>query len=123
MTSPGNKTDEELARVWQDAPEGDFVPFLDKAEKDALADSGAVVTLVDMRYVQNSQYGPRFGATLITPDGERRYITMKSSGGETPRDKVNKWLYNLLKEGKVTEVPCRIVRKGQAYMLDRPGEN
>ena len=113
-------TDADLAAIWQDAPATDMVPFLEGAEKNALAESGAIIYVVGMTYVNNSKFGPRFGATLVTPSGEKRYMTMKSAGGSTPRDQTNKWLLGLFKAGETREVPAVIVKRGQAFMFDRP---
>ncbi|MGH9301746.1 MAG: hypothetical protein ACRD0E_07670 [Acidimicrobiales bacterium] len=115
-----NSTEVDYAAIWQNAPTSELVPFLSREEKDSLAESGEVVAVTAMIYVRNSQYGPRFGATVILPTGEERYMTMKSAGGTTPRDKTNRWLFDMLKDEKVRHIPAVLVRHGQAYSLEQP---
>jgi hypothetical protein len=107
--------------VWDEAPDAPLVPFITSDQRAELVNTSATLQLTGMDYDQGGQFGPKFVATFIGPDGNAYQYSMQSRGGRSPRDKVNRWLWELINKQHKGPVPVQLVKRGSAFLLDRPG--
>lgn len=109
------------ADVWAEAPDAPLIPFITDEQRANLISTRATLYLTGMEYVKDGRFGPKFEATFIAPDGNGYSYSMTTAHGRTPRDKINKWLWDLITNQKRIRIPVQLVKRGSAYMLDKPG--
>jgi hypothetical protein len=117
--SPENLGPTLSENVWDNAPDVVLIPYIDATQRANLINRRVIVQLTGMDYESNGRFGPKFIATFLIGDDAYHY-SISSSGGKSPRDLLNKYLYNQVRAGAVP-IPCQLVRKGSAYMFAKPG--
>lgn len=122
-TSQKNRGKEmsDVKSIWSQADNVPLIPYLNNEQRADLVNSKTIVSLTHMDYEPNAQYGARFVATFQVPEtGDAYHFAMKSSAGKSPRDHVNKAMWEAFKRGH-EPIECQLVKKGSAYMLAEPG--
>jgi hypothetical protein len=106
---------------WSAAPttEG-IIPFLTGEQRAELVNSGALCQVQQVDYDAHGQFGPKFVTTFTAPDGNDYQISFTTANGRTPRDILNKWMWEQTRKGN-RPIPARLCKRGRAYMFDRPG--
>lgn len=106
---------------WAAAPStAEVIPFLTSNQRAELVNSGAVCQIQLVEYDAHGQFGPKFVTTFTAPDGNDYQISFTTANGRTPRDILNKWLWEQTRKGN-RPIPARLCKRGRAYMFDRPG--
>lgn len=106
---------------WASAPETIApLPFITPARRAELVNTRATVQVSAADYVNDSRFGPKFVMTCIHPDGDEFRISFSTNHGRSPRDQINKWMWQQIRTtGK--PIPASLCRRGNAYFLDKPG--
>lgn len=109
------------ADPWANAPTSDgIIPFLTSDQRAQLVNSGEVCQVQQVAYDAHGQFGPKFVTTFTAPDGNDYQISFTSANGRTPRDLINKWMWDQTRKG-IRPIPARLCKRGRAYMFDKPG--
>ena len=111
---------DETTSPWADAPAEETIPFLTEDEKKALCSNGTVFTIVDMEYQPETQFGPRWCATIHDAEGNERRFAMKATPKSMPRNKLNAWISDKFENGGLKALPAVLVKKGRAYSFAEP---
>lgn len=111
----------ESADVWASAPDAPLIPFLTADQRAALVNSRDVLKVTGMEYRKEGLYGPNFNATFIGPDGNAYHYSFTTSGGGTPRDQINKWIWETINKKKESPIPVVLCKRGRSYYFDKPG--
>ncbi len=109
--------------VWADAPDTPLQTYITTDQRAELVNSKATLFLVGMDYNPTGRFGPNFDAEFFAPDGSVYRYSMTTNGGRTPRDKTNKWLWELINKKGATRVPVQLIKQGNAYFLAKPGSD
>lgn len=106
---------------WASAPDtATPIPFITKARRAELVNTRATVQVTGADYANDGQFGPKFTMTCVHPDGDEFRISFSTNRGKSPRDQINKWLWQTIRDtGK--PVPASVCKRGNAYYLDKPG--
>ena len=106
---------------WDSAPDTEIpTPFITRKRRAVLVNTRATVQVVACEYGNDGRFGPKFTMTCVHPDGDEFRISFSTNGGKSPRDQINKWIWQQLRSGG-DPIRASICRRGNAYFLDRPG--
>jgi hypothetical protein len=106
---------------WADAPETSVpTPFITRRRRAQLVNTRATVQVTGADYMNDGRFGPKFTMTCVHPDGDEFRISFSTNSGKSPRDQINKWMWEKLRKGG-TPIPASICKRGNSYYLDAPG--
>jgi hypothetical protein len=109
------------ADAWASVPSTEeIIPFLTSTMRAELVNARAVCQVQNVVYEAHGQFGPKFVTTFTAPDGNDYQISFTSAGGRSPRDIINKWMFQQTRDGN-RPIPAQLCKRGRAYMFDRPG--
>jgi hypothetical protein len=107
--------------AWASAPSTEeIIPFLTSIMRAELVNARVVCQVQNVVYEAHGQFGPKFVTTFTAPDGNDYQISFTSAGGRSPRDLINKWMYQETRKGN-RPIPAQLCKRGRAYMFDQPG--
>lgn len=106
--------------LWSDAPEVEDVEYISEDGKKYLVREKVRFEIVAGEYQKESQFGPRYVFTIANEKDEERLLSMSDKDPNMGRNKVNRWILDILESGRADRIPAMLVKKGRAYSFADP---